>query len=250
LKLIETIASSLRRRGLLQTLSLIGKNAAHRGRSYLDGSFDRRYGTRTSGVVPLGSLTISSPNASFGVYYEATPVTVFRQLMGSLRTDITRFCYFDYGSGMGRTLLMASDYPFRFIRGIEFSQTLHSIAEQNISIYRGRRQRCHDIQSLCIDATDFQPPPEPTVFFLYNPFDAPVMKIVFQRIEESLVAHPREIHIIYYNPLSGYILDELGFMTRRREIPLRYDFTRKNQRRAIIFTHDPSAPRGGRLARP
>ena len=249
MKLIDTIAASFGKRGLLHTLSLIGKNVAHQSRSYLDRSFDRRYGTHTSGVVSLESLAISSPHVPLGVYYEATPVTVFRRLMDSLTVDITRFGYFDYGSGMGRTLLMASDYPFRFIRGIEFSKTLHSIAEHNISIYRSPRQRCYDIRSLCIDATDFDPPPDPAVFFLYNPFDAPIMRIVFRKIEESLEAHPREIHIIYFNPLSGYVLDEMGFMTRKQEIPLRHDFTRKNQRRAMIYTYDPHAPRGDMLAR-
>jgi hypothetical protein len=242
---IGKVVASLRTNGALRTFSLIGKNVAYYGRGYLDRSFDRRYGTRTSGLVLLESLAIDSVNAPFGVYYEATPVGVFHRIFDRLDIDLTRFCYIDYGSGMGRTLLMASDYPFTFIRGIEFSETLHTIAERNVAVYRSRRQRCFDIRSLCVDAATFDAPPLPTVFYLYNPFDAPLMKVVFQRIENSIAAHPREIHIIYYNPLSGFILEEMGFMTRKRVIPLRYDFTHKVQRRAFVYSYYPDVSSDG-----
>lgn len=40
--------------------------------------------------------------------------------------------FLDYGSGKGRALIMAAQYPFRRILGVEFSPQLSLIASQNI----------------------------------------------------------------------------------------------------------------------
>ena len=46
------------------------------------------------------------------------------------------FTFVDLGSGKGRTLLMASDYPFRRIIGVELLPSLHQIAQENLRQYK------------------------------------------------------------------------------------------------------------------
>jgi len=46
--------------------------------------------------------------------------------------DFHDFIFIDLGSGKGRTLLMASDYPFRRIVGVELLLALHQIAQENL----------------------------------------------------------------------------------------------------------------------
>jgi len=216
-------------------LRLIAKNALHRARWHLDGAFDRRHGTTTTMVIALSTLDISSENVKHGVYYEPTPTGVFRQIMRTIQIRHEDFIFCDLGSGLGRTLLLASDHPFRAIVGVEFSPTLHRIAEENIRVYRSRRQRCFEVRSICEDATAYEIPAEPTVFFLYNPFRPPVMRQVVGNIRASLDRKPRQTVLIYYNPLSAHVIDELGFLPHKREVRLRYDVTREIQRRVVVY---------------
>ena len=232
---LRKVAASVRAHGPTRALGLIKKNILHQARWYLDRSFDRKYGTTTSGVIALASLDISSENAQHGVYYEPTPTRVFRSIMRNLPLDHGRFTFCDLGSGLGRTLLLASDYPFRAIVGVEFSETLHRIAEENIRVYRSSRQRCVAITSVCMDAAAWPIPEEPIVFFLYNPFLPPVMTQVLANIKSSLDRKPRPVVIVYYNPLSAHVIEDFAFLPRKEEMSLSHDFTREIQRRVTVF---------------
>lgn len=225
----------MRSEGPGAALRLIGKNVLHRARWHLDGAFDRRYGTTTTMVIALSTLDIASENVEHGIYYEPTPTAVFRRILRNVPIRHEDFLFCDLGSGLGRALLLASDYPFRAIVGVEFSPTLHRIAEENIRIYRRRRQRCFEVRSLCVDAAAYEIPDEPTVFFLYNPFRPPVMRKVVNNIRESLERRPRQIVVIYYNPLSAHVFEELGFLPEKSEVILRHDFTREIQRRVAVY---------------
>lgn len=233
------LAETVRQKGLPQTLALVGKNLVHETRWYLDGRFDREYGTRTAGIVELESLAIESGNIKQGVYYEATPTAIFHQILGGLKADLTGYTYCDLGSGMARTLLMASDYPFQRIIGVEFSEELHNQAMRNIGIYKGKRQKCHAIESRCQDAADFEFPAGPVFVFMYNPFWAELMERVLSNLKASLAANPRPAILVYYNPLSAHVVDKLAFLQHQREIPLRFEVTRAVQRKAIVYSTFP-----------
>ena len=224
----------VRQHGPTVALGLLKKNIVHKARWYLDRSFDRKHGTTTSLVIALATLDIASENVEHGVYYEPTPTRVFRHIMRSLAIPHEQFTFCDLGSGLGRTLLLASDYPFRRIVGVEFSETLNRIAEENIRIYRGKRQKCFAITSICMDAAAYPIPEDPTVFFLYNPFRPPVMTRVLANIKDSLERRPRPVIIAYYNPLAAHVIEDT-FLPHKRELDVPYDFTREIQRRATLF---------------
>ena len=124
------------------------------------------------------------------------------------------FTFIDLGSGKGRTLLMASDYPFRRIIGVEFLQSLHEIAQQNLQQYKSESQQCFTVESICNDATAFRFPDESMVMFLFNPFPESGMRKVFANLEQSLHAHPGQFTcctIIRYWSTS---LTESGFLRK------------------------------------
>jgi SAM-dependent methyltransferase len=120
------------------------------------------------------------------------------------------FTFIDLGSGKGRTLLMASDYPFRRIVGVELLPSLHEIARQNLSQYKSDTQKCFALQSICADATAFPFPDEPLVIYLFNPFPETGMRRVFANLEQSLREHPRAVYVLYHNPLLEHVLTESG----------------------------------------
>jgi len=122
--------------------------------------------------------------------------------------DFRDFTFVDLGSGKGRTLLMASDYPFRQIIAVELLPALHQVAQENLPKYHSDSQECFSIEAICADATEFSFPAEPTVLFLFNPFPEHGLKQVIANLELSLEQHPRAVYLLYHNPLLAHVLDK------------------------------------------
>src|SRR5208337_5093547 len=119
---------------------------------------------------------------AFHSTYQPTDPAGFREMLTALaahtKLNFREFTFLDLGSGKGRTLLMASDYPFRRIIGVELLPTLHHIAQQNLRHYRNDSQQCFSIESLRADATTFPFPDEPLVVYLFNPLGEPALRRV------------------------------------------------------------------------
>jgi SAM-dependent methyltransferase len=127
--------------------------------------------------------------------------------MSRLGIDYRDYVFIDLGSGKGRLLLLASEFPFKRVVGVEIDDTLHQIATRNIARYDSRSQQCADVQSICSDATDYQFPDEPSVIFLYNPFNHVVLEAVLSGLRQSLQKSPRQVIVVYFNPLHRRLLD-------------------------------------------
>jgi hypothetical protein len=150
--------------------------------------------------------------------YQPTEATLFHEMIATLGAqkgfDFREFIFIDLGSGKGRTLLMAGDYPFRRIVGVELLPALHLAAQENLEKYRGASQKCFAIESVCGDAAEFIFPAEPTVLFLFNPFPEAGFRRVIGNLERSLQEHPRKVFVIYHNPLLENLLHNVAVMKR------------------------------------
>ena len=129
--------------------------------------------------------------------YFATEPWLFEQIMQAIPVNFSQFTFIDLGSGKGRVLLMAADYPFDKIVGVEFMPDLHRVAQKNITNYSSDRQHYRRIETLCIDARDFQFPLGPLVVYLFNPFSEPVFVKVLENLRQSVEQAPRPIYIAY-----------------------------------------------------
>lgn len=134
-----------------------------------------------------------------GARYQASEPELFHEILNALPAPPDGFTFIDLGSGKGRTLLMASDYPFQRIVGVELFEELHQVASKNIASYRDEKQKCFDIEAYCADAREFYFPQEPFVLYLFNPFPDYVLTTVLQNLRASITSHPREIYVIYHN---------------------------------------------------
>jgi hypothetical protein len=146
--------------------------------------------------------------------YQPTDPVLFREMMASLPIAFDRFTFVDLGSGKGRTLLMASEYPFRKILGVELISELHRAAEENIRDYRSPTQRCTSVESIIADAREFELPEEPLVVFLFNPLPERALSEVLRRLGDSLVRVPRPVWVVYHNPLLERALSASGFLEK------------------------------------
>ena len=151
--------------------------------------------------------TVSFRNRLLGVFhsaYQSTQPEAFQQMIGGLEVDYSQFVFIDLGSGKGRTLLMASDYPFHQVIGVELLPELNRIAQENIRVYKGGVG--DRVQSICGDARTFVFPNHPTLLFLFNPFPQPVLEEVLAKLMQSLKEHPRAFYVVYYNPVLESVL--------------------------------------------
>lgn len=129
--------------------------------------------------------------------YFATEPWLFEQIMEGLPIDFSQFTFIDLGSGKGRVLLMASNYPFKRIIGVEFMPELHRAAQKNVANYSNARQRCRLIESVCADARDFQFPDGPLVVYLFNPFSESTFAQVLGNLRTSIQQAPRPVYVAY-----------------------------------------------------
>ena len=138
--------------------------------------------------------------------YQATEPALFQEMMAALQVAFDEFIFIDLGSGKGRTLLMASDYPFRKIMGVELLPELNQIAQENLRKYSRADQKCQALESICGDACEFQFPAEPIVLYLFNPVSESGLERVIGNLERSLIENPRRVLVLYHNPEHEEIL--------------------------------------------
>jgi SAM-dependent methyltransferase len=207
----------------------------YRVRLFFDRQFDRKYGVDTSGRIGIQVLDLDAEQKSAGYRYEATPVPALRSLLKALDIDHAEFTFIDYGSGKGRVLLLASEYPFKKIIGVEFSKQLHMTTLDNIKVWQNRNQKCFDIESVCADARYFELPSGPLVLFFFTPFPPPVAKEVIDKIKNSYRSNPRPMRVVFYGTNTHFIelLSGLGFS--RRDVYFRRPLSASKHWRGMLF---------------
>ena len=146
--------------------------------------------------------------------YQPTERELFHEMVSAVaqhaNIDFTEFTFIDLGSGKGRTLLMASDYPFSRIVGVELLPSLNEIAQRNVAQYHSELQKCFAIESTCADATTFDLPMAPLVIYLFNPFPEAGLRRALAKLKNSRQIKPRPIYVLYHNPLMESLLNQAG----------------------------------------
>lgn len=148
--------------------------------------------------------------------YQPTDPALFREMLAALAIDFREFTFVDIGSGKGRTLLLAAEYPFRRIVGVELIAELHRAAEENIAAWRAQSpaRLPAAIEALRLDAREFVFPVAPLVLYLFNPLPETGLRQVLQNLERSLMQAPRTCWVVYHNPLLEAMFDGFGFLEK------------------------------------
>jgi SAM-dependent methyltransferase len=173
--------------------------------------WDRRVNTTSAAVGWRNRLlgVLHSP-------YQPTEPVLFREMIDALGIDVSQYTFLDLGSGKGRTLLMAAEYPFRRVLGVELLPELNRIAQENIRGFTSERRHCEAVESLCGDARLFEFPLEPLVIYLFNPFLESGLAQVIRNLEQSLLVTPRPVIVLYHSPLLAKVLDASAALKKTR----------------------------------
>ena len=174
-----------------------------RRQRYGDVGFDWEHRVNTT------SATVGWRDRLLGVFhssYQPTDSTVFREMMNWLPMDYSRFTFIDLGSGKGRTLLMASEFPFQRVIGVELLPSLHRIAAENAQKFAAEELSHAPIETVCGDACAFEFPVAPLVLYLFNPLPQGGLERVLRNLGKSLLESPREIWLVYHNPVLEFVV--------------------------------------------
>lgn len=172
-------------------------------RRYGDAEYDWEFRVDTT------SATVSWRTRLLGLLHSAyQPIEpeLFREILGSLEINFGEFTFIDIGSGKGRALLLAAEYPFRRVVGVELLPELSAVAEENIRKFSSEKRACGEIEAICGDATDLEFPDPPLVVFLFHPLPEPALQRFVGHLGGSLRENPRPAYVIYANPVFEQIV--------------------------------------------
>jgi SAM-dependent methyltransferase len=211
-----------------------------------DRRFDAKHRVTTGGFLPLEELEgLTNEQVENSHNYRGTPVALFDEALRDLHLRHQEYEFVDYGSGMGKALLLAARYPFKRVTGVEFSQELHEAAERNIAGWRLHDQRCGDVRSVLADASTWPLPEGNCVLYFFNPFREALMRTVLASIVEQARAGGREIYILYVHPSFPGVFEEfseLRQVARVRLLKPLYDIYRIEPEVPVKIVGEESLP--------
>ena len=170
--------------------------------------FDALLGVETSRPVePWEIREADDHTLANNSRYSPTPVRTIRQAIAAAAIDHREVSFVDLGCGKGRVLLVAAEYPFKQIIGVEFSSDLCETARRNITRCPKDSTAHGAIEVRCEDARDFEVPDDAGFFYFYEPFTVAVAEVVLDNIEDSLARCPRTAVLCFVGSALLPVLD-------------------------------------------
>ncbi len=172
--------------------------------------WDRSHHVETRRRIPVSQLGIVGPGAEHAKAYEASDTKCFSEILGKLNIAYSNFLFIDLGAGKGKTLIMASQFPFKRILGVELSPSLSRVARRNCNAFLNEKPACATFEIMCANAAEIAFPDDPLVIYMFNPFDESILSRVLANLKQSLSQQPREVFVVYYNPLHDHAIKASG----------------------------------------
>lgn len=170
---------------------------------------EKKYGINTTGADELKKLHKKGIDISHATMYMPVSYQLLEETLLQI-PGTTKKHFFDIGCGKGRAMCVATHYGFTKISGIDFSKEFCDAATANL-VQTKEKLPAINFSVTESDATVTPIPDDVDCIFLFNPFDEMIMKKVVEHIKESINRKPREIHVIYANPLYKKLFIENGF---------------------------------------
>jgi SAM-dependent methyltransferase len=185
-------------------LASSSKTAPNRGFIH---PFDLKYGTDTSGYVGPEELVKGRANDAHNYGYSAIAPSVFyeacrrwRESLPEVSGRVEAYTFVDLGTGKGRPLLLASELPFRRIVGVELSEELARIAQENVARWTRVARPKAKIRVMQGDALKFGWPQTPLLVYMYNPFACPLVGQIAERLATVAASGSGLVDLLYVNP--------------------------------------------------
>src|SRR5258706_2882714 len=154
--------------------------------------------------------------------YGASQPSIIRRAITALGT-IDHHEFIDIGCGKGRAMVVASEFPFRSISGIELSPQLTKVARRNIStVQRGFPAR-PPVEAIEGNAITFPLPKAKLALFFCHSFGEELLSQLISNLETAISSGIGPVFFVYYNPVHGNVLDSSPAFARWYADTLPYD---------------------------
>ena len=169
--------------------------------------FDRQHGVETGGLlyakkIPSGHAHDAQSTAYFGSQPSVVHMAL-QQWIAELRETGQHprdFTFVDIGCGKGRVLMLASEFPFQRVIGLELSPEMVERARENLKRWAAAPHRCKDISVVQGDVLEFPLPEGPALLFMYHPFEEELFGRWVQSLQPVLPARSAPLYLLYANP--------------------------------------------------
>lgn len=183
--------------------------------------FDREFGVETSGFIGAWKLGGRGANQRYSNPYYGVPPSRLREALRRWRQmvedegrAVEEFAFLDIGCGKGRAMMIASEMPFREVVGLELSGELVEIAQRNFERWRQLGRARSRLEVMEGDATMMPLPPGPWLIFMYNSFQAPVMRTMLERLEAVAGESAGTMDLLYFVPSQEAVFMEFPRFAR------------------------------------
>ncbi len=170
---------------------------------------EKKYGINTTGADELDSLEKWGIDTSHATIYMPISYVLLHTIFKQLPLNPAAH-FLDIGCGKGRALCVAAHLGYNKITGIDFSKDLCADAIANLECTK-KKYPSLQFNVIIKDAMNYEIPADADRIFLFNPFDIVVMGAVVYNIMESAKEFPRDIYVIYANPIYASLFLEEGF---------------------------------------
>lgn len=168
--------------------------------------FDVEHGVDTSGSVSAAECAPDAAMASQILPYAGSQPSIVRAGI-ALLPNHNQYAFVDLGCGKGRALMVASEFSFARLVGVEISPKLAEVARRNAALIAVRDPRRAPIEIQVADATVMRPPAAQVVYFMYNPFGRALTETLVDGLERQLANGLQHAFLVYYNPVYGDVFD-------------------------------------------
>lgn len=172
--------------------------------------FDIQHGTDTGGYYSSADLHGKTLSIVYTTAYYGIAPSALARALSDLDIHHNEFTFVDVGCGKGRAMIVAAQFPFHSLWGVEISPELCEIARANLALrpeWANRSSIVHE------DAASVTYPEGPVLIFMFHPFLAPVLRRVLANLEAQLRKSPRTIYVLYArNPRYTEVLERFPFL--------------------------------------
>lgn len=148
-----------------------------------------------------------------GVFYQPSPYYLLKKIVEFLKPQ-PEDIFIDLGCGSGRVVFFMALQNLKKVVGVELNKKLIDIARRNLDNFKLGNSSINFINT---DAASYEIKDE-NIFFLFNPFGYKTLEKVLHNIKNSLVANPRQIHIVYCFPIHHILIDDQDWLVLEKEI--------------------------------
>ena len=171
-------------------------------------SFDRWYRVTTSGYISLASTSFDPSKLRNATSYGAVNAWAFRSLLKTLGLPKTLH-FVDLGCGLGRACILAAEYGFEKVTGVELAPELCTLARKNLSTCRLPASTMARAQIVEADALEYCEHSDDDLFFIYRAFSEEFFNTVLQKLTQKATPRNKPLTIIYterlYAARSTYV---------------------------------------------